>query len=84
MLNNAIVTSITGHHFTYISSLLRMYQAIWSVMDWIPNEQLIGWQLIGTFPNIDYGKSFFFNSWNTVGYTSAIYSKPAKPVLFLY
>ena len=67
MLNNAIVTSITGHHFTYISSLLRMYQAIWSVMDWIPNEQLIGlywkvskhglWKII-LFQSLEYSRIY--------------------------
>ena len=47
MLNNATMTSITGHHFTYMFCLLRMYQAICSVMDWIPNEQF-NWKLSNT------------------------------------
>ena len=46
MLNNAIMTSITGHHFTIMFCLSRIYQAISSVMDWIPDEQFIGFQIL--------------------------------------
>ena len=67
MLNNVIMTSITGHHFTYIFCLLRMYHAISSVMDWIPDEQFIAFQILESCQSGIMKNHSFAILWNTDG-----------------